>query len=426
MSMSTALSGLMAAQTEISATSHNIANVGTVGFRSSRVEFADVFSSSPFSSQRTAVGSGVQVQRVAQDFTQGNVVTTGNLLDIAIEGQGFFAIQTPSDANTLPGETRFSRSGAFTMDATGNVVNASGEALLSWPVGMDGLPLTNELSQAIPLTIPLEMGTPVASSELQLQVDLPSDDGMLGQQDAVPPTNPFDPADPTSWATRTPVPLFGPAGTPVEGEAYFIKISGPDAVTTDTVFELRLFVDGTELPPTDPLLPPRVTFDATGAISAGGTIGFGPAGPGALAVDLTGSELTTSPFAVQSASHNGSAAGGLTNLELDGSGAVWATYGTSGRMAMGQIVLANFTNPGGLKVQGKATFAATSESGAPIVGTPGTSGFGLLRAGALERSNVELTEELVNLISAQRNYQASAKAMETSTSLMQTIMNIRS
>lgn len=423
MSMSTALSGLKAAQAEISATAHNISNVGTVGFRSSRVEFGDVFSSSPFSTQRTAIGSGVQVQRVAQNFTQGNVVTTGNLLDIAIEGQGFFAIRPVGDPNSTSSETKFSRAGAFTMDVAGNVVNASGDALLAWPVGNDGMPLTYDLSQAKPLTVPLEMGEPVATSTIRLDVNLPSDNAMLGAQSAVPPAAAFNSDDATAYARRTAVPVYGPDGKPVEAEAYFIKIASPDATSQNTVYELRLLVDGTEIPAADPANPTRVTFNASGHITDGETLSFGDAG---LTVDLTGSALTDKPFSVASASHNGAAAGRLTNLELDGTGAVWATYGTSGRMAMGQIVLANFTNPQGLKVQGKATFAATSDSGAPMTGMPGTAGFGLLRSGALERSNVELTEELVNLISAQRNYQASAKAMETSTSLMQTIMNIRS
>ena len=289
MSMSTALSGLMAAQTEISATSHNIANVGTVGFRSSRVEFADVFSSSPMANQRTAVGSGVTVQRVAQDYSQGNVVTTGNLLDMAIEGQGFFAIRMAPNGNVPGGETRFTRSGAFNMNATGGVVNASGDALLGWPVAMDGTALTNQLGQAVPLTIPPIMGAPTASTEVQLQVDLPSDNGMLGQQ-VFPPVAPFDATDPTTYATRTPVPLFGPAGTPVEAEAYFIKISGPDPITADTVYEVRMMVDGQEFLPTDPLILPQVTFNGAGDITAGGALDFGPAG---LTLNLGGSQLTT-------------------------------------------------------------------------------------------------------------------------------------
>ncbi|MCZ8077668.1 MAG: flagellar hook protein FlgE [Fuscovulum sp.] len=422
MSMSTALSGLMAAQTEISATSHNIANVGTVGFRSSRVEFADVFTSSPMSNQRTAVGSGVTVQRVAQDYSQGNVVTTGNLLDMAIEGQGFFAIRMAPNGNLPGGETRFTRSGAFNMDSVGRVVNASGDALLGWPVAMDGTALTNQLGQAVPMTIPPVMGAPTASAEIQLQVDLPSDDAMLGQQ-VFPPVAAFDADDPTTYATRTSVPMFGADGAPVEAEAYFIKISGPDALTTDTVYEVRMMVDGQEFLPTDPLVLPRVTFNAAGDITAGGALDFGPTG---VTLNLGGSQLTTDPFAVQAVSHDGTRASGLSNLEVDGAGGIWATYGALGRMPVGQIAMANFTNTQGLKVQGKATFAATADSGPPIAGSAGTLGFGNLRAGALERSNVELTEELVNLISAQRNYQASAKAMETSTSLMQTVMNIRS
>ena len=423
MSMSTALSGLKAAQTEISATSHNIANVGTVGFRSSRVEFADVFSSSPFSNQRTAIGSGVQVQRVAQNFTQGNVVTTGNLLDIAIEGQGFFALQQQADKNGTGGGAVFSRAGAFTMDTKGHVVNGANQSLLCWPVSTNGTPLTNELTQAVPLTIPMEQGAAVRSSVVNLAVALPSDNAMLGGQSAVPPAAAFNPADATTYARRTVIPMFGADGTPIEAEAYFVKTASPDATSTDTTYRMHLVVDGTELAPTNPAAPDSITFDGAGTLTAGATLSFGSAAP--VTLKLGGSTLTAAPFAVTQASHNGAAPARLTNLELDGSGSVWATYGTGERVALGQIVMANFTNPQGLKVIGKSTFGITSESGAPLTGTAGTSGFGQLRSGALERSNVELTEELVNLISAQRNYQASAKAMETSTSLMQTIMNIR-
>lgn len=421
MSMSTALSGLKAAQTEISATANNIANVGTVGFRSSRVEFADVFSSSPLSNQRTAIGSGVQVQRVAQNFTQGNVVTTGNLLDIAIEGQGFFALQQVTDKNSPTGGAVFSRAGAFTMDTSGRVVNGANQSLLCWPVAANGAALTNELSQAVPLTIPMEQGAATRTSTVNLAVNLPSDNAMIGSQSAIPPAAAFDPADATTYARRTVVPVFGPDGTPREAEAYFVKTAAPNAGSTDTTYRMHVMLDGQELAPNGAA---NITFDGAGAMTAGATLSFGTTDP--VSFNMAGSALTTTPFAVTAAGHNGAAPAKLTNLELDGAGSVWATYGTGKRVALGQVVLANFSNPGGLKVMGKATFGTTSESGNAITGTPGTSGFGALRSGALERSNVELTEELVNLISAQRNYQASAKAMETSTSLMQTIMNIRS
>lgn len=423
MSMSTALSGLKAAQTEISATSHNIANVGTMGFRSSRVEFADVFSSSPFSNQRSAIGSGVQVQRVAQNFTQGNVVTTGNLLDIAIEGQGFFALQPQADRNGTGGGAVFSRAGAFTMDTEGHVVNGANQSLMCWPVATDGTPLTGELSKAVPLTIPVEQGAATRTGTVNLQLALPSDNAMLGSQSAIPPAAAFDPADPTTYARRTVVPMYGADGTPMEAEAYFVKTASPDATSTDTTYKMHLVVDGQEVAPTDPTAPDTITFDGAGTLTAGSTLSFGTTEP--VSFNLAGSALTTAPFAVAAASHDGAAPARLTNLELDGAGSVWATYGTGRRVALGQIVMANFSNPQGLKVMGKSTFGVTSESGPALTGTAGTSGFGALRSGALERSNVELTEELVNLISAQRNYQASAKAMETSTSLMQTIMNIR-
>ncbi len=424
MSMSTALSGLKAAQAEISATSHNIANVGTVGFRSSRVEFADVFSSSPLSNQRTAVGSGVQVQRVAQNFSQGNVVTTGNLLDIAIEGQGFFALQPAADSNGVGGGAVYSRAGAFTMDTNGHVVNGANQQLLCWPVTTTGVPLTNQINQAVPLTIPMQTGAPVRSSEVNLVLQLPSDNAMTGNQSAIPPAAAFDPADDTTYARRTVVPVFGADGTPVQAEAYFVKTASPDATSTDTTYAMHLVIDGAEVAPTAPATTASLTFDGAGNLTAGSALSFGATET--IAFNTTGSTLTSSPFAVEQATHNGASPAKLTNLELDGSGSVWATYGSGARVALGQIVLANFSNPGGLKVMGKSTFGATSESGQPLTGTAGTAGFGALRSGALERSNVELTEELVNLISAQRNYQASAKAMETSTSLMQTIMNIRS
>lgn len=420
MSMPTALSGLMAAQKEISATSNNIANVGTVGFRSSRVEFSDVFSSSPFNTQRTAVGSGVQVQRITQNFAQGNVVTTGNMLDLAVEGQGFFALQPPADANGTAGETQYTRNGAFSLDETGNVVNAQNKALLCWPVGTDGTALTNKVAQAVPLQVPLQAGVATATSLINLKAKLPSDNAMIGSQAAVPPTATFDPTDATTYAKRTAVPVMDADGKAVEGEAYFVKIASPSGASTDTIYEMHLMVDGDEVAPTTAGTTNRVTFDGTGNISAGEEMTFA-----GFTVDLGGSTLSSGAFEVETVSHNGASVAKLTNLELDGSGSVWVTYGSGERVAMGQVLLATFPNPQGLKQQGGATFTATADSGSAVAGTAATAGYGAIRAGALERSNVELTEELVNLISAQRNYQANAKAMETSTSLMQTIMNIR-
>ena len=424
MSMTTALSGLMAAQTEISNTSNNISNVGTMGFRGSRVEFSDVFSTSPFSAARTAVGSGVQIQRVVQDFTQGNVVTTGNLLDIAIEGQGFFALRELGSVNSASGGAVYSRAGAFSMNIDGYVVDSVNRAVLAWPVSVDGTAMTEDISRAEPLQIPMQQGDAKRTSQINLNVTLPADASMLGQQDAVPPTKPFDAADPTTYAHRTLVPTYDSEGHGTEADAFFVRRASPSVDSPETVYELRLFVDGMELP-----VPPgglaQVRFGADGEIVSGGTLSFG-SGAEAMGLSLAGSRLDARAFSVTTASHDGQSRAQLTNLDVDSQGGVWATYGTGNRVSLGQVVMATFSNPQGLRPTGKATFAATVESGPVLTGLPGSAGFGSLRAGALERSNVDLTRELVDLISAQRYYQASAKAMETSTSLMQTIMNIRS
>ncbi|MEY4982695.1 MAG: hypothetical protein RIR62_961 [Pseudomonadota bacterium] len=424
MSMNTALSGLMAAQTEITATSHNIANVGTMGFRGSRVEFADVFHSSPYGTARTAVGSGTHVLRVAQDFSQGNVITTGNLLDIAIEGQGFFALQPMTDRNGTASAPVFSRAGAFEMNQEGFVVDSSNRAVLAWPVSTDGAPLTEDIRRAVPLQIPMQTGQPAASAAFALAMTLPTDAAMLGAQAAVPPAAAFDPADTTTFAHRSVLPAFDAQGRAVEADVFLVRTASPSATDPHTAYELRFFVDGMEQTLAGGT-PPRLVFDAAGALTGDPVLSFGT-GTQARTLDLTGTALANRPFAVESASHDGKTATRLTNLDVDSLGGVWATYGTGDRMALGQVVLASFSNPQGLRALGKSAFAPTAESGPILAGGPGTAGFGALRSGALERSNVELTEELVNLISAQRNYQANAKAMETSTSLMQTIMNIRS
>ena len=423
MSMNTALSGLTAAQSDIAATSHNIANVGTVGFRGSRTEFADIYNQSPFSVSRTTVGSGTQVARVAQDFSQGSIVGTGNRLDLAIEGAGFFALRPTSSTPGAKPETLYSRAGAFGLSADGTILNASGQQLLGWPVAANGQVLSEALATAMPLQIPLSMGYPSATGALSLAVTLPTDPAMAGAQDAAPPTAAFAATDPTSWAHRTSIPMFDAEGRSVEAEAYFVRVANPAAGAPDTTYAVHLVRNGVESPPD---AANTITFGADGRAVAG-TLPLSFTGAeGTVTVELADSTLKNQPFEVVSAAHDGQTVTQLTTLDIDAEGTVWAVYGSEDRVARGKLLLVNFSNPGGLRVMGSAAFAATSESGLPMAGSPGGSGFGLLRSGALEKANVDLTEELVNLITAQRNYQASAKAMETSSSMMQTIMNLRS
>lgn len=423
MSLTTALTGLNAAQTDIAATANNIANAGTVGFRGSRAEFADVYNASPYSLPRTTVGSGVQVTRIAQDFSQGSVVATGNRLDLAIEGAGFFALRPPATDSAAPAQTVYTRAGALGMSPDGTIVNASGQQLLGWPVGGDGRALSEAMSLAGPMRIPLSMGTSMASDRVTLSVALPADASMAGGQLAVPPAAAFDPDDATSWAHRTPVPLIDGAGRAISAEAYFVRTANPGPGAPDTVYTVHLVVDGAELPPA---AAATLSFGADGRPVAGtAPLDFVGAG-GTLTLDLGGSDLQDGAFEVVAASHNGTEPADLSALEIDQSGTVWASYGSDTTLPIAKLLLVNFPSPQGLRNLGGAAFAQTPTSGEPTAGVPGASGMGLIRSGALERSNIDLTEEMVNLITAQRNYQASAKALETSTSMMQTIMNIRS
>lgn len=423
MSLNTALSGLTAAQTEIAAASHNIANVSTIGFRGSRTEFADIYNSSPFSVSRTTTGSGTQVTRVAQDYSQGSIVGTGNVLDLAIEGPGFFALRQPATAAEATALTLYSRSGAFSMSADGTIVNGSGQELLGWPVSAEGQALNQALSASTPLRVPLATGEAARTSAIRLEVSLPGDPAMAGAQAAVPPPAGFDPADQTSWAHRTMVPMLDDAGNAIEAEAYFVRVANPDATLAETRYEVHLFRAGIELPP---VAGNGIAFGPDGQPVAGSAaLAFG-SGAGAVSLDLTESALGNGPFAVRSVSHNGAQTAPLSSLGVDSEGTVWATYGADDRTAVGKLLLVNFANPQGLRVLGGAAYAETADSGIAVAGSPNGAGFGALRSGALEKANVDLTEELVMLISAQRNYQASAKAMETASSMMQTIMNLRS
>ncbi len=422
MSMNTALSGLSAAQKDIAVTSHNIANVGTTGFRGSRAEFADIFTQSPFSVARTTAGSGAQITRVAQDFSQGSVVGTGNRLDLAIEGPGFFALRTESAAPGTRNEMVYSRAGAFDMSSDGHIVNSAGQQLLGWPVALNGQVLSEALPAAVPLHVPLAMGAPAETTGIALDLRLPVDPALAGAQAAIPPAAPFDAANPETWAHRTQVPVFDEKGRAIEAEVYLVRMADPSPNSPQTEYAVHLLRDGV---PMEADTANTLVFGADGLVQSPEAIGF-TGRDGALSLDLAASQLGGGAFSVAGAAQNGQTTNQLTTLDIDSEGTVWATYGSEARVARGKLLLVNFPNPGALRPMGAASFGATVDAGEPLAGSPGGTGFGRLRSGALEMANVDLTEELVSLITAQRNYQANAKAMETSSQMMQTIMNLRS
>ncbi|KJS44148.1 MAG: hypothetical protein VR71_07060 [Roseovarius sp. BRH_c41] len=419
MSFHTALSGLNAAQADISVTSNNIANVGTLGFHGSRAEFADIYTNSPYSRPASQIGSGTEVSRVAVDFKQGSLTATGNVLDLSLQGPGFFQVRTGPDAGADVGYTR---AGAFGMNRDGFVTNAAGHFLTVFPTTENGDTLST--TQTERLQIPQQIGTPQATTAVNLSFNLSlSNNGGLGTQAAIPAAA-FDPADPSTYAATTQIPVLNAEGQAVSAQAFFVMSDAPDALDGGLAYTVQLVVDGATAAPADPLA--ALSFDAGGIQTGGlGAMNFA-LGTQALSIDLSGSRVSDEAFGAIAVSQDGSRRLNLSSVEVRDDGTVWASFGAERSLAVGQVAVANFSDIQGLGSIGSATYLASRDSGEPRLGVPGTSGFGAVRSGSVERSNVDLTEQLVNLIMAQRNYQASAKALETNGTLAETVLNIRS
>ena len=418
MSFFTALSGLNAAQTDISVTSNNIANVGTLGFHGSRAEFADIFTNNPYSRPASQIGAGTEVNRIAKDFSQGSVTATGNAFDLSLQGPGFFQVRTGTDASADLGYTR---AGAFGMDAEGYVKNSAGHFLTAFATSKNGDTLST--TQTERLQIPLQFGTPKATTSIAMSVNMPLDDnGGLGAQAAIPAPA-FDPEDKTSFAYNTTIPALDSDGRAIPAQAFFIMSDAPDETDGSLAYDIRLMIEDEILTPTD--ASATLAFNEDGEQTGGvEDIAFTSAS-GAISLNLSDSRATRTPFSVDAVSHNGARQLDLSSVEVRDNGTVWATYGAERSVAVGQVAVANFSDLQGLNSMGNATYLASRDSGEVRLGVPGESGFGSVQSGSVERSNVDLTEELVNLIMAQRNYQASAKALETNGTLAETVMNIR-
>lgn len=416
MSFYTSLSGLRAAQTDLAVISHNLANVSTNGFKKSRSEFADVIASSVGTNPTQAIGSGTVVKANRQQFSQGNLVQTSSALDIAISGDGFFAVKPQLDG----GPVNFTRNGSFLVNADRYVVDGSGSHLQAYPVDGSGAVVASGLSSAVNVRLPATSGTPVPTQNVALSLNLPSGG-------AIPVTTPFDRFDPTSYNESTQTTIFDAEGNAQVLTTYFKRETiapstwsaynfvGDQALTVGGVDEITLAFDaaGTLTSPTTPN-----TFDA-----------FTPASspnPQVIALDF-GSATTQlgSPFDVAATSQDGVAVGQLQGVTVDNEGLIRASFSNGETRTLGKVLLANFANPSGLRQLGTSSWAPTGLSGTPVVGEPGSNGFGGLLSGTIERSNVDQTEELVGLIAAQRNFQANAKALETDNQVSQTIFNIQ-
>ncbi len=431
MAFYTAMTGLAGAQTEMSTIANNIANVGTAGFKRSRVSFGDIIALSPLANPNRVTGSGTTVKSISQQFGQGPTETSSSALDLTISGQGFFIVKSG------PGgvQTGFTRNGSFGVTADRFIVDAQGRRLQLFPTTPEGDVLATGLGSTISARLPESSGVPQATTSIRISANLPADAPIIANRPIYTPTNPyvFNRDDPATFNASTSTTVYDSLGNPLAATIYYVKNSLPTVADPVHRWTARVFVGDSELSVGGtPGLP--MAFDAGGALVApAAPFQFDPFTPTnggadlAIAVDHGNATVQQAgPFSVPVIEQDGVTVGELESVTVDPEGRLQVSFSNGLVQTIGKVALANFSNPQGLKQAGDASWVVSPRSGEPITAEAGRSGVGSILSGTLERSNVDLTTELVNLIAAQRNFQASAKAIETDNQLMQTIINMRS
>ena len=422
MSFYTSLSGLQASQTEMSTISHNLANVATNGFKKSRTEFADVIASSVSQAPSQQVGSGAVVKANRQQFSQGNLIQSSNSLDLAVSGDGFFAVKPNAESATV----NYTRNGGFLVDSNRYVVDSQGSHLQVFPVDGSGTVVATGVDSALSLRLPETSGTPVPTKAVTMTVN-------LNANSATPPTDAFDRFDPSSYNQSAQTTVYDASGNAMTLTNYFKRVSAPTDANATSTWEVHSFVGDKELT-TAGAKGTAMVFDATGKMTAPAAAikydEFTTANStDPQVIDFifgAGSTQLSSAFNVASRSQDGKAVGQIQGVTVDEKGMVNASFSNGDTQVLGQVMLANFANPEGLRQLGSSYWSSTGISGEAKLGSADTNGFGKLMSGTIEGSNVDITEELVNLIAAQRNFQANSKALDTANQISETIFNIRS
>ena len=430
MGFQTGLAGLNAATKNLDIIGNNIANANTVGAKSSRAEFAALVSSAGTGGTEVGEGIGVAVAAVSQQFTQGSINITGNSLDVAINGGGFFQI------TTAEGKAAYTRDGQFKLDRSGNLVTNLEANVMGYTLDNLGQPTT-----VTPGKLVVPTGAPIAASQtgaitLEMNLDARAEVAALAK-----PVTPR-----TTYGTS--VTTYDSQGLEVTLNLYFVRIASTEAsaagvtpvVAASDNWEVYDSLTATSPlsydPGTSPTPLPTLTlkFDATGKL-------LSPSGstlpkitiptPNSVSADI----VTTldiravtqyaSSFAVNRSTQDGYTAGDLTGVSIDQTGVLETKYSNGQTKRLAQLTLADFRNPQGLTPISGGAWVETFASGQPIQGQPTQGKFGELRAGAVEDSNVDLTAELVSMMTAQRSYQANVQTIKTQDQALQALVNLR-
>ncbi|PNG37414.1 MULTISPECIES: flagellar hook protein FlgE [Pseudomonas] len=446
MSFNIGLSGLYAANKQLDVTGNNIANVATTGFKSSRAEFSDVYSATKLGSGTQVIGNGVRLSNVSQQFTNGDINNTGNVLDMGIQGQGFFVLSTN-------GSLTYTRAGTFKTDKEGFITNSDGTARLQgYAVDANGKIINGVLTD---LRIDTSNLAPKPTDSISSTINLNSDSTPINVASTAP-VYVFNPTDNTTYTKSFSTPVYDSQGNKHVMDQYMIKTPNPNEWQTYTLIDGRN-PDGTAFSMANQS-PITMTFDSSGKLS---TI-TPPAAPGTTPYTIAGNKIvmsaaawtpgtvTNGVFAPNGAkpaangvsidmtktgsvfgestrsviAQNGYSTGQISSLTIDGTGVMLANFSNEQTKAIGQISLASFTNEQGLQPVGGTQWKETYSSGIPGYDAPKTGTLGAIQSNSLEESNVNLTNELVNLIKAQSNYQANAKTISTQSTIMQTIIQM--
>ncbi|MFM9970345.1 MAG: flagellar hook protein FlgE [Burkholderiales bacterium] len=407
MSFQQGLSGLDAATKYLDVIGNNVANSNTVGFKGASIQFNDAFASSLSGSGSNSVGIGASVGAILPNFTQGNITVTNNPLDIAINGAGFFRI---SDQGAIT----YSRNGQYQLDNRGYIVNGQGARLTGFQASPTGTIVASSPSDLKVATADI---APAATSSSKFVVNVDSRvTPMLAAS--------FNPADTTTFHSATSVSVYDSLGNAHTLSSYFVK-------TTPNTWQIFATNDGVQIG-AGPI--GALTFLGNGGMdmtattmpfNASATLTNGADSPFNFTVDFTGSTQFGSTFGVIELDQDGFASGKLSGFTMDGSGVLIARYSNGQTRPQGQVVLANFTNTQGLRPLGSNGWAETTDSGPALIGAPGSGNLGVVQSGAVEDSNVDLTKELVAMITVQRVYQANAQSIKTMDSVLQTVVNLR-
>jgi flagellar hook protein FlgE len=418
MSYQQALSGLGAASSDLDVIGNNISNSNTVGFKSGQAQFADMYANSMSTAVNNQIGIGTRLAEVQQQFSQGTITTTNQALDVAINGNGFYELSNN-------GSTVYSRNGVFHLDNTGKIVNSSGMQLMGYAADSKGV--VNSAS-TVPLSVPTSNIQPTATKTITAAFNLNS-------QDTNKAASAFDPTDGNTYNASTSVDAYDSLGGTQKVSVYFTKTGTGsweafagygDPVTQKTDLGAVAFDTSGNLTSTTASATSGATSPATGKFTFTIPNGADPTGTSkqTLTLNLTGTTQYGAKSGLNNLVQDGNATGELTGFTVGSDGTLTGNYSNGQTKSLGQIALANFNNQNGLQNLGGNVYAQTAASGAPQVAVPGSTNHGTLQGGAVEDSNVDLTSELVNLITAQRNYQANAQTIKTQQAVDQTIINL--